>query len=122
MRKTLLALVLIVTPIILSAQAPIGIPTSKFAWNEDAPTLADVQGYTYKYYLDGAVAGVAFVGVVCSGAASPFSCEVNIPAFTPGNHSITYTAQNIAGESSKSLPFGFAFVVTPAIPSGMRIK
>ncbi len=120
MRKVLLASILISST--LYAQAPPALSTSKFAWDQSAPTLADAQAYTYKYYPDGAATGIEFTGVTCSGSSSPFQCEVNIPAFTPGNHSITMTASNLAGESAKSAPFSFVFVVTPAIPSGIRIK
>jgi len=94
----------------------------KFAWDQAALTLADAQGYTYKYYADGSTTGINFAGIACTGSASPFVCSVSIPAFTPGNHTITITASNIAGESPKSIPFAFAFVVTPAVPTGIRIQ
>ena len=122
MRKALLTLAIVSITATLYAQAPIGIPTSKFAWDQSAPVLADAQAYTYKYYPDNAATGVTFTGVTCTGTVSPFQCEVNIPAFTPGSHSVTFTATNAAGESAKSSPFAFAFVVTPAIPSNIRIK
>lgn len=99
-----------------------GVPGQKFFWGQPAPDLATAQAYTYKHYDDGAVTGTAFTGVVCSGTASPFNCEVLIPAYTPGNHSITITATNIAGESPKSSPFAFTFVVTPGTPVGIGIK
>lgn len=92
-----------------------------FAWNQTAPVLADAQAYTYKYYPDGSSTGVTFTGVVCTGTTSPFTCTAAIPAFTPGNHSITLTAANAAGESVQSAPFAFRFVVTPGTPSGLRI-
>lgn len=104
------------------AQEPPAIPGQKFEWGQPAPTLADASGYTYKYYPDGATTGVTFTGVTCAGSAAPFTCEVLIPAFTPGNHSITITASNVAGESPKSAPFAFTFVVTPAAPVSIRIK
>lgn len=112
-------LVLLAVPILVEAQA---VPTSKFAWTQDAPTLADAQGYTYLYFPDGATTGIAFTGVTCTGATSPFACEVNIPAFTPGNHTVTLAARNVAGESAKTTPLSFVFVVTPATPQGFRIK
>jgi hypothetical protein len=96
--------------------------TSKIAWDQAALTLSDSQGYTYKYYPDGSATGTAFANVVCTGATSPFQCEAPFPAFTPGNHTIQLTAGNIAGESVKTSPFAFAFVVTPASPSNVRIK
>lgn len=93
----------------------------KFAFDISAPTLVDAQGYTYKYYPDNSPTGIPFVGVVCAGTTSPFTCNVSIPAFTPGNHSIQLTASNVAGESLKSSPFVFVFVVTPSIPFNIRI-
>jgi hypothetical protein len=93
----------------------------KFAWDQVALDLAEAQGYTYKYYPDGSTTGVVFQNVTCTGAASPFVCTTPIPAFTPGNHTITITAGNVAGESDKSDPFAFAFVVTPGKPTRIRI-
>lgn len=122
MKKILLALALAISSVVIIAQQPpIGTATQKFAWDQDAPTLADAQAYTYKYYPDGSATGVTFAVVTCSGAATPFTCSAPIPAFTPGNHTITLTASNIAGESAKSNPFGFSFVVTPGVPNNIRI-
>lgn len=92
-----------------------------FAFDQPAPDLASAQGYTYKYYPDNATTGINFANVACTGSASPFNCLVLIPSFTPGNHSITLTASNVAGESVKSNPFTFAFVVTPAVMTNIRI-
>lgn len=115
--------VLLISIASLAAQTPpTAIATQKFEWDQAAPTLADAQGYTYKYYPDGGLIGVNFSSVACSGAASPFRCNTPIPAFTPGNHNITITASNAAGESAKSVPFAFNFVVTPAVPVGVRIS
>lgn len=124
MRKAFLTLILVSVTVTLYAQnQSTGTIASKFAWDQPAPVLADAQGYTYKYYPDGAATGIAFAGgVTCSGTATPFVCEVNIPAFTPGSHSISMTATNVAGESAKSTSFAFNFVVTPAIPTNFRIK
>lgn len=105
----------------VAAQA---IPSSKFGWDQTAPTLADAQGYTYRIYADGATTGQALANVTCvtTATAGTFSCDAPIPAFTPGNHTATLTASNIAGESAKSSPLAFTFVVTPAVPAGLRIK
>jgi hypothetical protein len=103
------------------AHAQQASPNSTIQWDQPAPTLADAQAYTYKYYADGSTTGVVFNGVTCNGTASPFTCTVLFPAFTPGNHTIRLTAQNIAGESTPSSPFGFTFVVTPSSPNNIRI-
>lgn len=118
MKKLLLAFLLFAS--VASAQPPAS-SNQRFSFDEAAPTLADAQAYTYKYYPDGNATGVTFTGVTCSGTASPFLCSVLIPAFTPGNHSITLTATNVAGESAKSSPFAFVFVVTPSVPANIRI-
>lgn len=121
MKKLYFALLLLLVFTNLGeAQTP-GSSNQKFTWDQSAPTLADAQAYTYKYYPDGAGTGIPFTGVACTGSASPFVCSVSIPAFTPGNHSITLTASNIAGESPKSAPFAFVFVVTPSVPGNIRI-
>lgn len=120
--KRLIAVLILATASVVSAQQPPqGSATQKFEWDQQAPTLADAQSYTYKYYPDGSNTGVVFTGVTCSGATSPFQCNAPIPAFTPGNHTITMTAANVAGESAKSSPFAFNFVVTPSVPTGIRI-
>lgn len=121
MRRSLLLVGLLLLPVGISAQTT-GVPGQKFAWDQAAPDLASAQGYTYKHYDDGALTGVAFTGVTCTGTTSPFACEVLIPAYTPGNHTLTLTATNIAGESAKSSPFAFAFVVTPGAPVNIHIK
>jgi hypothetical protein len=118
--KKAIVLVILTLPTVLFGQQATG--NNKFAWDQSAPLLSDAQAYTYKYYPDGSTTAVTFVGVTCTGTASPFQCEVPIPAFTPGNHTIQLTATNIAGESAKSSPFAFTFVVTPATPANIRIK
>jgi hypothetical protein len=106
---------------IASVAAAQAISTSKFGWGQDAPDLASAQGYTYKHYDDGSATGVVFSNVTCSGTASPFQCEALVPAYTPGTHSLQLTASNLAGESAKSTPFSFTFVVTPSAPTNLRI-
>lgn len=118
MKKLLLAVALTVVPAVLYGQA---IPTSKFAWNQEAPTLADAQNYTYKYYDNGSTTPQTLIGVTCTGTTSPFACQAPFPAFTPGNHSVTLTASNIAGESPKTSPLDFTFIVSPASPTNFRI-
>jgi hypothetical protein len=116
---------LLITSLILpitAQQPPVGTSGQRFGWDQTAPTLADAQGYTYKYYPDGSATGVTFTDVTCTGTVSPFQCSVLIPAFTPGNHTIEMTATNIAGESAKSAPFAFSFVVTPGSPVNIRIE
>lgn len=95
---------------------------NKFGWTQGAPSLADANGYEYRVYADSSTTGSVLSGVVCTGTASPFDCTAPIPAFTPGNHTAQLTAKNIAGESAKSDPLSFVFVVTPAKPLGFGIR
>lgn len=112
--KLLLALLLL-------QPSPVGSSNQKFAWDQVATDLATAQSYTYKYYADGATLGAVFTNVTCTGTVSPFTCSVPIPAFMPGQHTIVISANNEAGESDKSAPFAFAFVVTPGKPTNIRI-
>lgn len=122
MKRLALLLALLVAPVAMAAQDT-GVPGQKFAWDQVAPDLATAQAYAYKHYDDGAATGTAFAGVTCAGTVSPFQCEVLIPAFTPGNHNVTVSASNVAGESPKMTPpFVFTFVVTPGTPSNFHIK
>lgn len=118
MKRVFLTIILLLVPSFVFSQA---IPTSRLGWDQDAPTLADAQAYTYKYYADGSTTGVALTSVTCTGSTSPFVCSAAFPAFTPGNHRITLAASNLAGESAKSNPLDFTFIVTPAVPTGLRI-
>ena len=111
---------LLLMAMLLQPQPPAS-SNQKFAWDQVAVDLAEAQSFTYKYYADNSGTGVVFPVVTCTGAASPFVCTAPIPAFTPGQHTITITANNVAGESDKSDPFAFAFVVTPGKPVRIRI-
>ena len=108
-----------------SAQTP-ATTANKIAWDQVAPSLVEAQAYTYKYYPDAATAGVTLTNVTCVSVPAPsgavIQCEVPFPAFTPGNHALSLTASNTAGESAKSLPLSFAFVIIPSAPAALRIK
>ena len=118
MKKLLLVLFFILTiPNTLFSQAT---PSSKLLFDQIGPSLIEVNSYTYKYYPDGNSVGTNLV-VTCTGTTSPFICSAAFPAFTPGSHNLTLTASNTAGESAKSSPFAFVFVVIPAVPSNIRI-
>jgi hypothetical protein len=98
-------------------------PGNKIGWDQTALTLAEAQGYVYKYYPDGATTGIVLVKVTCTGNFSPFQCEVAFPAFTPGPHTLTLTASSGSAESAQSAPpLAFTFMVVPAVPANTRIK
>jgi hypothetical protein len=124
MRVRLLTILLVAAAWLLlvgSAFAQTATPASRFAFDQTAPDLATANSYTYRYYADGATTGVALT-VTCTGTASPFLCTAPVPAFTPGQHSVTLTAANIAGESPKSAPFAFTMMILPAVPANIRIQ
>ena len=113
-----IVLCLMCWPALLSAQT--ATPSSKLLVDQAAPDLASANGYTYRYYPDGVATGVV-ISMVCTGTVSPFVCSAAFPAFTPGSHSLTLTAANIAGESAKSTALTFQMVVTPSAPVNPRI-
>lgn len=95
---------------------------SHLTWSEAGPDLPTVSGYSYQYFADGATTGTALTGVTCSGTASPFTCSVSMPAFTPGAHALTLVASDIAGASQPSSAISFTFVVAPSTPTALAIK
>lgn len=120
----ILVLVCLATPVF--AQTPV-TTANKIGWDQQAPSLAEAQAYTYKYYPDGVTIGIVLTGVTCTAVNAPTGtvvpqCEVAFPAFTPGSHTLTLTASNSAGESVKSPTLSFAFVIIPTAPSNLRIK
>lgn len=115
----LIAGLLLLTPNYAHAQGNV-VPSDKLAWDQQASSLAEAQSYVYKRYDDGSATGVALTGVTCAGTTAPYVCSVAYPAYTPGSHSVQVTASNAAGESSKSAPFTFTFVVIPAAPTNVR--
>ena len=121
MKKFYLTLILLCFASVAYAQPP-ATGANKLGWDQAASSLAEAQAYTYKYYPDAATTGTTLVSVTCVGTISPYQCDVAFPAFTPGSHTLTLTTGNIAGESVKSLPLNFAFVVTPGSPTGLKIK
>ena len=99
---------------------------NQIGWTQTGPDLATVQGYTYKHYDDASATGTAFLSVTCAAQTPPvagtFDCSAAFPAFAPGTHTMAISASNLAGESAKSSPLSFVFVVTPAVPTALGIK
>ena len=123
MRYILVLAIMLGSAIAIQAQTAGAV--SKLFWDQPAPDLATAQGYTYAHYDDGSSSGVDFTGVTCAAkvpaVAQLFDCSVAFPAFTPGQHTVTITAKNVAGESPKSAVFTFTFVVVPGTPTNLRI-
>jgi hypothetical protein len=121
MKRILIAIAILLVSSVVYAQPP-ATGGNKLGWDQAASSLAEAQGYTYKYYPDSATTGTTLISITCVGATSPYQCEVAFPAFTPGNHTVTLTASNLAGESVKSAPLNFTFIVTPGAPTNLKIK
>lgn len=119
MRHVLIAL-LLALGLASPAAAQVATPANTVGWDQDAADLATAQAFSYRQYPDGAGTGVVLTGVTCTGTTSPFACKVAFPAFTPGAHALALTATNEAGESLKSTPFAFRFVVIPTPPRNLR--
>lgn len=114
---------MVMTVAVLKGQAPpTATSASKLAWTQAGQDLNTVQGYGYKWYLDGSATGNQFSGVLCSGATPTFDCVVQFPPVTQGNHSIRLSASNAAGEGVLSDPFAFTFVGKPDKPTNLRIQ
>ena len=113
----LFALVLLQPPVTTAQQ---------FVWDQGASDLTTAQSYTYTLYLDGAATGAVLTPVSCV-VKSPavvglFECSSAIPAITPGAHTATITARNIAAESAPSAALAFTFVAVPSAPQNVRIR
>ena len=121
MKRLLFALVF--TLVASSAFAQVATPVSKLTWDQAGQDLATVQAYTYRHYDDGGTPGVVFplVSITVVGTSSPFTVSALFPAFTPGQHTVTVSASNVAGESGKSNSLAFNFVIQPVAPSNLRL-
>lgn len=127
-RSNLSILLLLLTALVLpvsSASAQTANPSSRLAWDQVAPTLADANGYLYEATFDGG-AVVPLAGVTCTGAASPFVCAVGFPlTFPSGAHMVQVRTVAFAGstrlESPLSAVFNFIFLGLPQAPTNLRI-
>jgi len=117
-KKIAVILFVLMVPSIAQAQAT---STNKLTIDQGAPDLATANSYIYKYYPDNTNTGIV-ITMVCTGVATPFVCSGAFPAFTPGAHTLTLTASNLAGESAKSVVLSFTFVVIPSAPLNPRIQ
>jgi hypothetical protein len=116
MKRFCLAALVFLLPATVFAQATSG---SRLAWDQANADAASAQAYVYTLYADGG-SGIVLADVTCSG--SPVVCSAPFPAFTPGEHAIELTARNSAGESPRSAPLPFTFVVVPTAPATVRIQ
>lgn len=121
--NSLALILLFTTPSISEAQ--IAGPSSRVYWEIDAPSLADAQAWTYKYYLNNsATATGTFQNVPCApfqNQTTVFTCNANIPQLSTGTHVIQITATNSGGESPRSTAFTFQFQNIPNAPRTLRL-
>jgi len=117
-----LAVLLVAAP----AHAQTAAGTDKLYWDQAAPDLATAQSYRYQAYVD-ASAGVIMTAT-CTGTASPFVCNAQLPPLQTGKHTVSITAgiQTSTGsfaESSKAPvpPLPFELVVAPSSAANVRI-
>ena len=110
-------------PALVQAQTQ-AIGTEQLMWDQAAPTLAVAQSYTFDA-KDGTAAPVALAGVTCAGTASPFVCQVRLPALTTGLHALSVIAKaTVNGQllsSAPSVPLSLLIVAVPAIPQNVRL-
>jgi hypothetical protein len=103
-----------------AAVIPANRPTS-FYWDQQAPSLADANGYSYKFFID---SGTDFTALQsnCTGQQSPFICSTGVPALTPGNHRVMVQASQNDMDSDMSNPLDFVVGIAPGNPSGLRFN
>jgi hypothetical protein len=97
-------------------------PTDRFAWDQEASSLAVASAYRYDVEIDSG-APVVLVST-CTGVASPFVCSAAIPAVTPTTHVARVRAVDPSPTpivSAWSAPLTFTMRATPATPAGLRI-
>lgn len=105
-----------------SAAAQTSTPSSKLVWDQPNADAATAAAYAYKVYPDGGANGVSLTGVTCSVVSGVTVCVVPFPAFTPGPHTLSIDATNVAGTSPRGPVLSFTFVVVPSAPVNMRIQ
>lgn len=108
-----------------SSEAQTATPSSRLAWDQVAPSLAEASSYVYEATFDGG-AIVVLPDVTCAGAASPFVCSVGFAVtFPSGAHMVQVRTVDFEGatrlESPLSAVFNFIFLGLPSAPTNLRI-
>lgn len=108
------------------ATTPI-VGTEKLGWDQPAADTAELGLIRWQAYLDGAATAVPILNATCEqvkGSAG-FPCRGDIPALTPGDHSIVLTAYFEVGtikvESPRAEPLPVRMVVAPMAPTLPKI-
>lgn len=123
MKKLIFGITFLLVASSAYAQQPINVtPDNRIGWDQQAGTLTEAQNFTYRYYIDSSATGLVTTATCTSTpVANIFLCVAPPPAVSSGNHSLEITAGNIAGESAKSSPLEFAYILTPVSPSNPRV-
>lgn len=126
--RRILTVVFVLTATLAQAQTP-AVPTDRLVWSQAAASLSEAQSYTYTLILDSVRQATPLGSVTCTGAASPFTCEVPFPAMTPGQHSVQLVASltvpstpPVQLDSEASVPFSVRLYVAPLSPAGLTIR
>ena len=120
-----LLLVLVAGPAMAQTTPVVG--TEKLGWDQDAASTADLTLLSWAAYIDQAATPVPIANVTCGQVkgASGFPCQGDIPALTPGDHTITMVAVLMVGtvrlESLKAVPLPVRLVIAPPAPTGVKI-
>lgn len=125
--RSLLVLAALSAPSLTFAQA--AKPTDKFSWTQDDGVTANAAAtYRYEVEIDSKPLADPLVGVVCTGAARPWTCTAPIPAVTPSSHTVRLRAvdQSLPDVinwlfSEWSDPYVFIMRATPAKPANVRV-
>jgi hypothetical protein len=119
----LLAIVLSATP----ADAQTQVATvERIHFDQAAESLAEAQSFRYTAYFDGASTGVG-LAAPCALVAAVIHCTADLPALTPGAHTLQISAARVlddgtVAESPKTAPYAFVLVVAPAQPINVSIR
>lgn len=106
------AALLLAPPLARSAAAQTG---SHVDWNE-ADTLANVQGYTFTWKVDGGAPIPLTATCTLPASATLVACTAPIPTPPNGSHTYVLTASNAFGSAGATVSGA-----PPATPGGLKI-
>lgn len=107
----------------LSAQTVIAPTGNAICWDQVAQDLPTAQSLIYQSSTDNGP--IVAITPTCSGTSSPFTCQIPLPAITPGAHSVSVTASTKLSDGSllTSTAGIFTYIIgtPPSPPSNFRI-
>ena len=96
-------------------------------WDMESTLPAVANATLYRVYIDGAAVGQLLPGAVCTAAnlgaqATPGStCQAPFPPLTPGDHTLTLTADLDSDESAQSAPALAVTFTVRVTPTNTRV-